>query len=448
MSVGPNQPWTKYLPASLRAKLDGRGYLQKVVSNTGWQFADNVLRMGGGFVVGIWVLRYLGPDNYGQLSYALALAALFLPFASLGLEEILVRNLTLDPVSKDEVLGTAFVLKFAGSLVAFLLPVACAFWAGSGSRAETWLVAVIALGSVFQPFRVAESWFNSQVRAKYVALARTSAFVICSAARILLILTGGTLLSFAAVFALEAALGAVGLVVAYRSKGGSLVRVRFSAGCARSLLRDSWPLFFTNVSVILYQRVDQIMLMQMVGSRELGVYSAAVRFTEVWAFVPTILFWSVFPSILEAKGESEELFYKRLQSFYNLMAFVSYTIALPTAVCSRWLVDWLLGGGYAGAAVMIATLIWANLFWNLEMARCAFLTAMNWTRYYFVTVLLACVLNVALNWVMIPRYGGMGAVLASLFAYWFAAHGSCFLFRPLFRTGRMLTRAMVCPRIG
>ncbi|NTU60444.1 MAG: flippase, partial [Deltaproteobacteria bacterium] len=95
-----------------------------------------------------------------------------------------------------------------------------------------------------------------------------------------------------------------------------------------------------------------------------------------------------------------------------------------------------------------ATLIWANLFWNLEMARCAFLTAMNWTRYYFVAVLLACLLNIGLNWVLIPRYGGMGAVVASLGAYWFAAHGSCFLFPPLYRTGRMLTRAMVFPRLG
>jgi O-antigen/teichoic acid export membrane protein len=84
---------------------------------------------------------------------------------------------------------------------------------------------------------------------------------------------------------------------------------------------------------------------------------------------------------------------------------------------------------------------------NLEIARSAFLSSMNWTRIHFVTVLLGCLLNIALNYLLIPRYGGMGAVIASLAAYWFAAHGTCFLFKPLFRTGVMLTRAMLYPKI-
>lgn len=88
-----NQAWTKYLPASLRAKVEGRAYLQNVVSNTGWQFADNILRMGVGLIIGIWVARYLGPAQYGLLSYVLAFGALFLPLTSLGLEEIVVRNI-------------------------------------------------------------------------------------------------------------------------------------------------------------------------------------------------------------------------------------------------------------------------------------------------------------------------------------------------------------------
>jgi O-antigen/teichoic acid export membrane protein len=96
---------------------------------------------------------------------------------------------------------------------------------------------------------------------------------------------------------------------------------------------------------------------------------------------------------------------------------------------------------------MLAVLIWSNIFTGLEMARSAFLTTMNWTRLYLLTVFLGCALNVALNLYLIPRYGGMGAVVASLIAYWFAAHGSCFLFKPLRRTGAMLTRALLYPKV-
>jgi O-antigen/teichoic acid export membrane protein len=59
------------------------------------------------------------------------------------------------------------------------------------------------------------------------------------------------------------------------------------------------------------------------------------------------------------------------------------------------------------------------------------------------TVAVGCVVNVALNLLLIPRLAGMGAVIASCAAYWAAAHGTCWLYRPLNRTGGMITRALV-----
>ncbi len=96
---------------------------------------------------------------------------------------------------------------------------------------------------------------------------------------------------------------------------------------------------------------------------------------------------------------------------------------------------------------MLTLLIWSNIFYSLEIARSSFLTTMNWTRLYLVTVVLGCLVNIVLNAWLIPLYGGMGAVIASIVAYWFAAHGSCFLFKPLHRTGAMLTKALVYPKI-
>ena len=68
-----NQRWIRYLPTFIRDRLEGRAYLQNVVTNTGWQFADNILRMGVGLAVGIWVARYLGPAQLGLFSYAVAI---------------------------------------------------------------------------------------------------------------------------------------------------------------------------------------------------------------------------------------------------------------------------------------------------------------------------------------------------------------------------------------
>jgi O-antigen/teichoic acid export membrane protein len=216
---------------------------------------------------------------------------------------------------------------------------------------------------------------------------------------------------------------------------------------AWGLFKDSWPLMFSGMVIVVYLRIDQVMLGEMAGNEELGIYSVAVRLAEVWFFIPTIIYWSVFPSIVEAKRTSDELFYERLQKLYNLMALTAYAVAVPVAFLAQWLVPTLFGEAYARGGLMLAVLIWANIFMSLEMARTSFLNAMNWTRIHLVTVSLGCALNIVLNYFLIPIYGGMGAVIASLIGYWFAAHGSCFLFKPLFRTGFMLTKALVYPKI-
>lgn len=442
-----NSAWIKFLPAFVRAKIEGRDYLQNVVSNTGWQFADNIVRMGMGLVVGVWMARYLGPDQFGLFSYALALVSLFSAIAALGLDDITIRNIVRDPACRDETLGTAFYLKLLGGVAAFLGAMATILLLRPTDSLSRWLVGIIAAGLVFQAFNVIEFWFNSQVQTKYVVFARNAVFLICSAIKIGLILTKAPLLAFAWVALVEVAAGSSGLVIAYWKKGNLLRDWRGSLERAKELLRDGWPLVLSNIATIIYLRIDQVMLGEMVGGEEVGIYSVAVRLTEVWIFIPGAIFCSVFPAIVEAKATSEELFYERLQKLYNLLVLSAYVVAIPVTLLSDWLVGTLFGEAYARAGFMLAILIWANLFTSLEIARSSFLTSMNWTRIHFVTLFLGCFLNIGLNYLLIPPYGGMGAVSASLVSYWFAAHGSCFLFKPLFRTGTMLTKALLYPKI-
>jgi len=129
------------------------------------------------------------------------------------------------------------------------------------------------------------------------------------------------------------------------------------------------------------------------------------------------------------------------------MALLAYMVAIPVTLLAGPIVELLYGSAYAKAGSMLALLVWAGLFTNLGIARSSFLTAMNWTKIHFVTVFLGCLINVALNYILIPRYSGMGAVIASCVAYWFAAHGACFVYRPLYKTGVMLTKAIIYPKV-
>lgn len=442
-----NQTWTRYLPDFLRARLEGRVSLQNIIANTGWQFGDNILRMGIGLTVGIWVARYLGPNQFGLLSYALAFTGLFAVVALLGLEDIVIRDIVSDPDCKDKTLGSAFFLKLAAGIATFLAAFGAIFIIRPNDSLNHWLVGIIAVGIIFQSFHVIEYWFHSQVQAKYVVFAKNSAFLSCSLLKVIFILTGQPLIMFAWVAAFEIAIGAVGLIIVYKLKNNRLLDWRFSTKRARSLLKDSWPLLFSGIVIVVYLRIDQIMLGEMIGSGEVGIYSVAARMADFWMFIPSAIFSSIFPAVVEAKESDETLLYDRLQRLYNLMALTAYVVAVPMTLLSGWLVDTLFGAAYTRAGAMLAVLIWGNVFTNLEIARSAYLTSMNWTKVHFITLLLGSLLNISLNFLLIPRHGGIGAAIASLVSYWFAAHGSCFLFRPLYRTGFMLTKAMLYPKI-
>lgn len=418
----------------------------KVPANTAWQIGDSILRLGLGLLLGIWLARYLGPEQFGVLNYALALVAIFAAFATLGLDDLLVRELVRESEQGGAILGTASRLRFgagllvlaaAGLTVALLRP-------GDGQSLQ--LVLIVAAGSLLQGVAVIEFWFHSRVEARYVARARSLACLLVSLLKIALILAAAPLVVFAWLILLEVVLAAAGLLIFYRRQGWRPTEWIFQPSRAVKLLRDGWPLMLSAIVIMVYLRIDQVMLGQLVGEREVGIYAVAVRLAEAWYFIPTALFWSVFPGIVAAKMDDEALFYRRLQKLYNQTAALAYVVALPVSLLATWLVPWLFGADYQRAGTMLAVLIWANVFVGLEMARSAFLTAMNWTRLYLLTVGLGCVINIGLNLWLIPAYGGMGAVIASLVAYWFAVHGSCFLFPPLRRTGGMLTRAIFRPR--
>lgn len=441
-----NQGWVSYLPAFLKKRVEGRQELQKVLNNTGWLFGDRLLRMGVGLFVGIWIARYLGPAQYGLLSYAASLVAVFSAIAILGLEGVVIREVVRSPEKEQEILGTVFTLRMAAGLFAYLLTMVTVFLLRPTDHLTQVLVGIMGSVLVFGAFDTIDLWFQSKVLSRYVVYAKNAAFILVSALRLALVLIKAPLWAFAAANAAEIGLGAVGLVYVYRANSQRIGSWRITLDRARNLLAAGWPLVLSGIVFMVYLRIDQIMLGQMADAHEVGVYASAVKIAEIWFFIPTAIVSSVFPNIVKAKENDEAEFYGRLQKVYNLLAFLGYAVAIPTTFLAGIVVFLFYGEAYASAAPMLVLLIWSDLFANLAVARNAFLMAMNWTRVLLLMVSVGAFVNIVLNYLLVPKYGGVGAAAASLISYWIAGHGACFLYKPLRRTGAMLTRALIYPR--
>lgn len=439
--------WLHLLPAGLRARLLAGGELRAVATTSAWMSAQRIVQLGVSFAVGLWVARYLGPARFGKLSYAFAFVTLFATLSHLGLNDIVVRELVRGQAERARLLATAFALQGLGGLLVMVFANGAAALLHAQASDVRGLVAITSVAHLFGAFTVVELHFRARVEAKPVAYARSLSVLVTAAARVVLVVQQAPLWAFAWMGALELALAGLLLSWAYRATGGRACGLAFDGALARHLLRDSWPLILSGLVTTVYMRIDQVMLRELTSDAEVGAYAVAIRMSEVFSFLAVVIATASLPAIISAKEQEEARFYSRLQQLYNAMALCGYLVAIPLTLLAEPLVRLLFGDAYRAASGMLVITVWSGLFVNLGVARSSFLTAMNWTRTHTLTVSLGALLNVALNLWLIPPYGGRGAAIASLMAYWFAAHGACFVYPPLFRTGRMLTRALLFPKV-
>lgn len=406
--------WIAGLPGIVRRRLEGRQRLQQVVANTGWLFVDKVLRMGLGLLVNVWLARYLGPGQFGLLNYASAFVAMFSALATLGLEGIVVRDVVKKPEHAEEILGTAFCLRLLGAVITMLVTMGGIYLMRPQEPLTHWLVAITAAGAVFQSFDIIDFWFQASIRSKFTVYARNAAYLLIALVKIVLIMVEAPLIAFAWAGLAEMATAAAGLLVAYRMDGQRISRWRGSGTRAQRLLADSWPLIFSSTFVLINMLVDKIMLGELAGDAEVGLFSAASRLSEIWYFVPLMVGSSVMPVLIREREASEQAYREKLQKVYNLMSLVSLSLALPITFLANPVIGLLYGQGYATAGHMLAIHIWSSVFVFHVSIRTRSLTIEGKQRFIAVMSFFTMLFNIVFNLVLIPRYGGVGASYASL----------------------------------
>jgi len=390
--------------------------VKKYFANTSWLMAEKIVRAIITLFVGIYVVRYLGPSNFGLLSYCLSFVALFATFSTLGLNAIVTKNLVRDIKQSDTLLGTAFCLQIAGAVLALLiLGVAVHFTANDDFT--NLLIFLIGGGLIFQSFNVIDFYFQSKVLSKFVVFAHFFQLIVISILKIYLVVTGASLVWFAIAALCESIVLALGLIVMYFKHKLSLITWRVDFSMAKGLLKNSFPLIISGIGVAIYLRIDQVMIKEMLNSESVGLYAVAVKICEAWHFIPLVITGSLFPAIINARKNDLSIYYDRLQRLYDLMALLAILIAIPLAIFAGKIVYYLFGPTFNGAGPVLQIIIWSNLFTFLGLANGKFLFAENLEKYYMYRILLGGAINIILNLLLIPLWGIQGAAIATIISY-------------------------------
>jgi PST family polysaccharide transporter len=405
------------LPQRIRSKFGDRSHLIAIVRNTGWLYFENVFRAGVGLFIGAWMARSLGPGRLGELNYAVALVGLFLSALSPGIDSILIRELVRRPEQKEYFLGTTFYLKIIGCLISFALVLIAVFLLRPGDTASAMLVAIIAAGKLFTPLETIDVWFKSQLNSRLSVVARNVAFICSSVVRIVLLVFSAGTSAFAWVLLFESALTSFSLIAIYNRCGYSLQGWRYEGGTFRQLVQDSWPMVLSNIMVVVNLNVDKIILRQLMDKESLGLYSAAVSISTSWYFVPLALGTSMLPVLTKSHDSDKPLYIKRSRQFYDFTAMLCIGIALLMTIFSHWIVQLLYGAHYAASAPVLTIHVWSGLFLFLAVACGRNLNIENANHITLYTGVVGAVINVALNYLLIPFFGIKGVAWSSVLSY-------------------------------
>lgn len=385
----------------------------KYFKNTSWLFGEKILRLIVGLFVGIWVARYLGPEQFGLFSYAQSFVGLFAVIATFGLDGIVVRELVKAENRRDELLGTAFWLKLGGAFLVFILLFAAVNFTSNSHNANM-IIFIIAGATVFQSFNVIDFYFQSKVLSKYIVFANFISLFISTILKIILILTKAPLIAFAWVVLFDSFVLVCGYIYFYaKQKNLTLLKWKFEKKSAVFLLRESWPLMMGGMSFVLFSNIDNVMIKELLNEYSAGIYSAAYKLVTLWYFLPGLILGSLFPSIIAAHG-NEALFYRRILSVSTLLIWVSIIIFVLYTLFEKNIVALTYADKYADSVEVLALLslvnilIFYNSVWNQWMV------VENRTKRTLYFHLITAILNIILNFYMIEIYGIRGAVYALL----------------------------------
>jgi O-antigen/teichoic acid export membrane protein len=398
-----------------KTTLAGRPDLQAFTRNSGWLIGDKLMKLCVAVFVGAWVARFLGPAQYGQLSYAIAFISIFQAVSVLGMDSILVKHVASAQYDPGQILGTALRLRWVGALLAYLtLVVTVTVFLDDDPKLHA-ITLIVGLIMFFQTSDVIDLWFQGNSQSKRTVIAKTASYVITAGLKVVLILVGAKLVVFALAQVVEAALSAAALYLSYRLYKASS-KWQWDWTLAREILSQSLPILVSGLSILVYMRVGIIFLQEIKGSAEVGIYTAGAALSEVWYFIPMTLVTSAAPIIAKKKLNNEASYNAALLNLFAVMWYFALTVSLVNFIIARPLMQVLYGARYADSSTVLSIHAFTLVAVSVGVVQSLWIINEGKTKISVYQAATGAVCSIVANFFLVPRYGAAGAAASTVLA--------------------------------
>ena len=390
----------------------------KIVRNVAWAVTGKVVTLLSTLLVGIFVARYLGPEQYGLMNYVVSVVALFTVFATFGTTEIIIRELAKKELPKEVILGSAFAVRISLVVVCFFAIGIYLFFANETT--ETAIMILIYASSIFFAcFDVIRFYFTSIVENEYVVKSEIFRTLVGALVKVLLLLFHAPLMAFVAALAFDFLLLASGYVFAYRKQVGSIISWNIDKAFIKALLSTSFPLLVSSAAMIVYQRIDQVMIAKMLDNESVGYFSTAASFIGVVTFIPAIMVQTTAPLLVGFWKNDKDRYRKESQRIMNLTTWVTMLVCFVLSLLSDPIIRYTYGNAYLAAVPVLRILAFKAVGVALITIGGQLTVIENIHKWAFVRNILSCVVCIICNYYFIPLWGVIGSAWATIITVFF-----------------------------
>ena len=382
--------------------------IQRVAKNTGVLFLAQIISCILGFFYVMYTARYLGAAGFGILSFALAFTGIFGVFSNLGLSMLTVREVARDKSLARKYLGNIAVMKIILVVITFGL-IALAINLLGYPEQTIMVVYLVTLSVVFSTFSgMFNSIFQAYEKIEYASVGRILSSALMLASALFAISHSFSVVGFASIYFVVSAIVLIYSFVVCVWKFAK-IRVEVDWSFWKQTIKEAWPIGGMAVFVMIYFRIDTVMLSLMVGDTAVGSYSAAYRLSEMSTIIPSMFMISVFPLLSKYHQNSKNSFVNIYGKSAKYLFYLALPMALIVTLLARPIINLIYGNEFAGSVIALQILIWAAAIMYVTMVQGSTIVTANRQRFSFKVCVVSATLNVILNLIVIPKYSYMGA---------------------------------------
>ena len=272
--------------------------IKNSLKNSAWLISEKIFRFLFGFLISTLIIKYLGPTDFGYFSYSLTIASVFGLLSKFGLDIILVKELSEDNANESKLLSNALFLRVFISLLSTLLVIPLLLLFAQNNLIKI-LVIIFLIANIFQSYDLFEAYLQSKLKNKISSIVAVCVLIISSFLRILFLYLELDVVYFALALLFEIFFLFIVLIIYIKSQ--NIVFEFPSLAICKELISKSYPLFISSIFAFIFLKIDIIMLKFMLDIESVGIYSSAVKISEMIYIFPILISNSFLPLLVKNK---------------------------------------------------------------------------------------------------------------------------------------------------